>query len=220
MNVWIYGGIMRRLEQKQLQTAILCIGIAVAVLGFSMHLIIPSEIRSNYPVRLEASSYAADEISFTTGDAEYTLHIHLRLDFLYQNLSAYLLDVSEYERFSTGTPLNNVAKIAEFTGSPSYEWELTPTGDIDIYVVILNNNSVTVFCGYYYTIIPSTFYLTMSIGFIGLFVILAGFGWQLVGWKRYFIVGLGINFVLFYLRTFALVGDIFSFGEGCEVVLL
>ncbi len=210
---------MKTPSLKKLQTAIICIGITVTVFGFLTHFYVPSEIRSNYPIRLEASSYSTNRISFSAVDVDYTLQIHLRLDFLYQNLSAYLLEASEFERFSTGTPLYEVAKIAEFTGFPTYEWELTPIEDIDFYVVIFNNNSVPVFCGYYYTILPSTFFLTLSIGFIGLFVILAGFGWQLVGWKRYFIIGLGINFVLFYLRTFALVGDVFSFSAILDLTI-
>ncbi|UCH05053.1 MAG: hypothetical protein JSW05_02525 [Candidatus Thorarchaeota archaeon] len=207
---------MRKPDRKQLQVAVICIGVVIAVFGFSIHFVVPGETRSGYPITVEASSYVVDEIRFSPGTDDYSFRLYLRLNFLYQNLSAYLLSETEYERFSTGTPIGEVDTIANFAGSPDYEWETSPSGDINLRIVIFNNNTVRVFCGYYYVVIPATFSSSLTIAFAGLFVALAGLGWYLVGWRRYFILGLAVNLALFYVRVFTLVADVFAFSVLLE----
>ncbi|MFX0045854.1 MAG: hypothetical protein ACFE8Z_08405, partial [Candidatus Hermodarchaeota archaeon] len=207
---------MRKPDRNQLQVAVICIGVVIAVFGFSIHFVVPGETRSGYPITVEASSYIVDEIRFIPGTGDYSFRLYLKLDFLYHNLSAYLLSETEYERFSTGTPIGEVDTIADFAGSPDYEWETSLSGDIDLRLVIFNNNTVRVFCGYYYVVIPATFFSSLTIGFAGLLVILAGLGWYLTGWRRYFILGLAVNLALFYVRVFTLVADVFAFSVLLE----
>ncbi|MFX1266196.1 MAG: hypothetical protein ACFFH0_12490, partial [Promethearchaeota archaeon] len=207
---------MRKPDRNQLQVAVICIGVVIAVFGFSIHFVVPGETRSGYPITVEASSYIVDEIRFIPGTGDYSFRLYLKLNFLYQNLSAYLLSETEYERFSTGTPIGEVDTIADFAGSPDYEWETSLSGDIDLRLVIFNNNTVRVFCGYYYVVIPATFFSSLTIGFAGLLVILAGLGWYLTGWRRYFILGLAVNLALFYVRVFTLVADVFAFSVLLE----
>lgn len=191
-------------SKKQVQKTVIIIGILLAILGFSFHFITPSASRSGYPLRLGASSHTAERLHFVLGSGEYTLQLELRLDFLSENLSAYILTPSEYERFSSGTSLNDVDKIAEFVRSPTHTYVVVLTENLDVFLVIQNNNTVDVFCGYYYSVLPDTFYLTVTIGFVGLLIALLGFGWYRKGWLRYFVAGASVNLLLFFIRIFTL----------------
>jgi Gpi18-like mannosyltransferase len=137
----------------------------------------------------------------------------VNLAFGYENLSAYLVSAGEYVRFESGTPLNELEYIAEFVGSPMYEWETTITDDLDLYMFILNNNTYQVFCGYNYSILPSTFYPSLTVGFAGVFVTLLGLAWFLKGWKRFFASGVCINLLFFYIRIFTLAGSSSGFPD-------
>jgi hypothetical protein len=169
---------MVRTRKKVLQKSIIIVGIVLAVSGLSLHFAIPSTTRSGSPARLEDSDYIIDYLDFAIGDVEYIFKFYMKF-YGFQNISAYLLTPVEYARFSTGTPLHDLNFIAAFSNSVDSLWQTTLTSNLDIYLIIFNNNTYDVICGYYYVIIPFTFFPTLIIGFTGAFFVLCGLGWYL-----------------------------------------
>ncbi|MGY5852841.1 MAG: hypothetical protein RTU92_04670 [Candidatus Thorarchaeota archaeon] len=203
---------MIQLERTQFQTGIIIIGIAIAVFGFSIHFLTPSKIGSGSPTQIDATSYAIENINFGVSDAEYSFRFFFR-HFGFQNLSVYILNTTEYDRFSNGTVLNELDVIASYPNTTDFQWEPPMIEDLDIYLIISNNNTYSAMCGYYFMILPSMYFDTLSIGFIGVFMILIGLIWYLTGWRRYLIIGVAINLVLFYLRIFTFTSDRLPFPE-------
>ncbi|MGD9397074.1 MAG: hypothetical protein PVJ05_11645 [Candidatus Thorarchaeota archaeon] len=204
---------MMKPQTNTLQKGVILLGLAIAVIGLTFHFMVPNDIRSDYPLRLDPSSQTVGNIALETGDPDYVLRLSVNLDYGYENLSAYLVSAGEYTRFESGTPLNELEYIAEFVGSPTYVWETTVTDDLDLHIFILNSNTYQVFCGYHYSILPSTFYPSLSVGFAGAFVTIFGLAWFLNGWKRFFVCGVAINLVFFYLRIFTLAGSSSGFPD-------
>ena len=203
---------MVRTKKKVLQKNLIVVGIALAVIGFSLHFSVPSTTRSGSPAWIEASNYMVDNLDFATGEREYIFKLYVKF-YGFQNLSAYLLTPLEYEHYSTGTPLRDLDFIASFSNSIDSLWQTTLTNNLDMYLILFNNNTYDVICGYYYVIIPSTFFSTLTVGFMGVFLFLCGLGWYLIGWRRYFILGFTINLVLFFVRIFTLVNDRIGFPD-------
>lgn len=203
---------MVRTNRITLQKSIIVVGIILAVLGFSQHFVVPSTTRSGSPVLIEASDHIAHHLHLELGEVEYTFRVYVRF-FGFQNLSAYLLTGIEYERFSSGTPLNQVTFIAEFLNSVDSQWESVLIEDLDIFIVLFNNNTYDVICGYYYAIIPTTFFITLTIGFAGCVLILCGLVWYMTGWRKYFLLGFSFNLILFFIRIFTLVNYRLGFPD-------
>ena len=130
-----------RPQSSTIQKGVILLGIAIAVLGLSFHFAIPNDIQSEYPLQLAPSSYIVDNIALDTGAPDYRFKLSVNLDHGYQNLSAYLVNATEYARFESGTPLTSLEFIAEFVDSPKHVWETTITDDLDFYIFIVNNNS-------------------------------------------------------------------------------
>ena len=200
-----------KLHTRSLQRGLILFGIVIAVIGLAFHFAIPSDVRSEYPKQMQPSTYAVDNLALELDATEYMFHLDVNLDFGYENLSAYLVDADEYSRFTSGTSLSDLVYLVEFVDSPRYAWETIVTEDLDFYLFILNNNTYEVFCGYQYSILPSTFFPTLTIGFVGFFVTLLGLGWYSSGWRKFFVLGVSVNLVFFYLRVYTLVTSTIGF---------
>jgi hypothetical protein len=194
------------MDRRILQRSIVVLGIAIAIAGFLLHFSVPGTTRSGFNVVVESSSNAVDHIFMELGDADYEFGIEIlppEQD-LAENTIGYLLTSAEYERYVSGTPIQDVDVLLQFASGGRTSYEASLTVELNLFIVFFNDGPNLVSWTYYYVILPSGFYPTFTLGFSGLFIIMAGAGWSLTGWKRYFVIGAGINLALFFLRTFTL----------------
>jgi hypothetical protein len=194
------------MDRRIIQRGIIVLGIVIAVVGFALHFSVPGTTRSGFNIIVEGSSSAIDHISMELGDADYEFGIEVLPpeQYLAENTTGYLLTETEYERYLSGTPIQDVDVLLQFGSGERTSYETSLTTELDLYIVFFNGGSDLVSWTYYYVILPSGFYPTFTLGFSGLFISLAGLGWISTGWKRYFVIGVSINLVLFFLRTFTL----------------
>jgi Gpi18-like mannosyltransferase len=193
-------------KMNQAQQAILLIGIIIASAGFTTHFLTPGTTRSGLGIQVDAGETAVRGILLDLAEVEYFFGIELLPpgQTSANNITAVLLDASNYDLYVSGTPLTDVDAILTIEDSTRGQYNTTVTDELELYVVVQNSGTDPTFWSYYYAIIPSSFYQTLAIGFAGVFIILAGLSWILNGWKRYFIVGLSVNVVLFFIRIFTL----------------
>ncbi|MHA2301211.1 MAG: hypothetical protein ACXACD_09680 [Candidatus Thorarchaeota archaeon] len=192
----------RRIAQK----SVIVLGIVIVIAGFALHFSVPGTTRSGFNVIVEGSSSAVDHIFMELGDARYEFGIEMLPPGQYpvETTTGYLLTPTEYERYMSGTPIEDVDALLQFGSGERTSYEASLTTELSLYIVFFNNGSDLVSWTYYYVILPSGFYPTFIFGFSGLFICMAGLGWISTGWKRYFVIGVSINLVLFFLRTFTL----------------
>ncbi|MGY5870882.1 MAG: hypothetical protein RTV72_01415 [Candidatus Thorarchaeota archaeon] len=195
---------MKGFEVGSRQKAIILIGIVIASVGFGLHFIVPGTGRSGFIILIDPMSTTTETISLSPGPAEQ----YLLLDLLgpdHPNLSVYLLDEAQFLLYDSGTPLNNITEQVILDANGRATYRAIVEYDLDFFLVLTNNGSTLQTFTHYYSLLPSTFFSSVIIGFIGLFLIIIGFGWHYSGWKRYFLIGVGANLVFFLVRIFTLV---------------
>ena len=194
---------MKGIEIGPRQKALILVGLVIATVGFGLHFLTPGTGRSGFIIVIQPMETSVETISLSTGSIKH----HFLFDFLgpdHTNLSIYFLDATQYQMYDSGTPLSNISAqiILNENGRATY-LELIDSNR-DFYLVLVSSHSELLTFTYYYSLLPLTFFSTVTIGFIGLFLIILGFGWQFTGWKRYFLIGLGANLVFFLIRIFTL----------------
>jgi hypothetical protein len=194
------------MERARVQQGIIVSGLIILVIGMGLHLSVPGVTRSGYPVFVDPNGYAVESIGLELGAAEYSFGIDLLgpIQTPNENFSVYLLDASQYLDWNSGTPIDDLSSPLQFNEDARALYEDTFTSELNLFIVIFNYDDNQVIWTYYYTAMPPTFYPTLMIGFCGLFVMLAALAWLLTGWKRYFVIGISINLVLFFIRIFTL----------------
>ena len=194
------------MDRRTIQRGIIVLGLVIAVAGFTLHFSTPGTTRSGFNVIVEGSSNAVDHIALKLGDADYKFGIEMLPpeQNIAENTTGYLLTDTEYDKYLLGTPIQDLDALLKFGSGERTSYETSLTTELDLYVVFFNYGHDSVSWTYYYAILPSGFYPTLTLGFVGLFIAMAGVGWNLEGWKRYFVIGTSINLVLFFIRTFTL----------------
>ena len=194
---------MNRIDFGPRQKAIIIVGLVIAIAGFGLHFVAPGSGRSGFIILIQPTDTTVETLSLSTGSIEH----HFQFHFLgpdHDNLSVYLLDDSQFQLYESGTPLGNISErvILDETGRATYTQIID--SDVDLFLVLTNNGTELLTFTYYYSLLPSSFFLTATIGFVGLFIIILGLGWHYTGWKRYFLIGLGANLAFFLVRIFTL----------------
>ncbi|MHA2066513.1 MAG: hypothetical protein ACXABY_19245, partial [Candidatus Thorarchaeota archaeon] len=194
------------MERRIVQKGIIVLGVVIAAAGFVIHFSVPGTTRSGFNVIVEGSKCAVEHISMDLGQADYQFGIEMLPpeQFPVENTTGYLLSSAEYERYIGGTPVEDVEALLQFDSSDRMSFETSLDSELDLYIVFLNGNAELISWTYYYVILPSGFYASFTLGFIGVFVAMGGLLWFYNGWKRYFVIGVSINLVLFFIRTFTL----------------
>ncbi|TFG29207.1 hypothetical protein EU528_10025 [Candidatus Thorarchaeota archaeon] len=194
---------MSGLEIGPRQKAIIFLGLVIATTGFGLHFMIPGMGRSGILIEIEPMDTTIASISLSTGPFE---QIFL-FDFLGSNQSdffVYFLSADQLLLYESGTPLSTLSEPLLLDENGRATYQMSMNGDIDLFLVLVNNGSERTTISYYYSLLPSTFFPSVTIGFVGLFLILIGFGLHYSGWKRYFLIGVGANLVFFLIRIFTL----------------
>ncbi|MDF1538924.1 MAG: hypothetical protein P1Q69_08475, partial [Candidatus Thorarchaeota archaeon] len=197
---------MNSTDIRRVKQGIIVVGVIIAIIGLGNHFLIPGTSRSGLAVQVGEYETATRSITLDLQEVEYFFGIEFLppLQTESMNISAYLLDAENYNLYTSGIALDDVDALLVVDNSTRVQYETSITDEIDLYFVIQNNGSESSLWSYYYAVIPSTYYPSLLIGFAGVFTILLGIGWLLTGWKRFFVVGLGINAVLFVIRIFTL----------------
>jgi len=194
---------MKRIEVGTREKALILVGLVVATVGFSVHFINPGTGRSGILIVIQPMETEVDTISLFPKSVEQ----NFRFDFLgpdHPNLTIYFLNETQFETYQSGTALSNITDqiLLDVDGRGVYT-QLIDT-DTNFYLILVNNHSEFLTFSYYYSLLPAAFFPSVVTGFIGLLLIVLGFAWHYVGWKRYFLIGLGVNLFIFLIRIFTL----------------
>jgi hypothetical protein len=176
-------------------------GIVIAVVGLGFHFTIPGTSRSGFAILIPANGTTTERIHLILADTEYEFKIELMGS---ANTTCYLLTPVEYQSYIEGTPLTELDALITTEGENREQYESMITDSIDRYVIAVNENDYMISVTYFYAVIPPTYFSSITIAFIGIFISLGGFCWFLTGWKRYFAAVLSIHVLVFYLRIFTL----------------
>ena len=190
-----------QVQIENLKKIIIVTGLVITIVGFSFHFAIPGTSRSGFAILIPASDTTTERIQLTLTDTEYEFKIELMGS---ANCTCYLLTPADYQSYSEGTPLTELNPLIWTNGEKREHYESTITDLIDYYVVAINDNDYMISVTYYYAIIPPTYFASITVAFIGVFISLGGFSWLFTGWKKYFTVVLSIHVFLFYLRILTL----------------
>ena len=194
---------MKGFEIRSREKAIIMIGIIIASIGFGLHFIIPGSGRSGILIPVESMDITIEPLSLSSGPIEQNFLLDL-LGSNQSDFSIYLLNEAQFLSYGSGTPLSNFSEQIFLNESGRATYRTVVNGDLNLFLIMVNNGSELAIISYYYSLLPSSFFSTVTIGFIGLFLILFGFGWHYSGWKRYFLIGLSVNLVFFLVRIFTL----------------
>ncbi|NHJ12717.1 MAG: hypothetical protein EAX95_03535 [Candidatus Thorarchaeota archaeon] len=194
------------MDRERLQKAVIIAGLITAVIGLGFHLSVPGVTRSGYPIFVGGHDHAVESIRLELGASEYSFGIDLLgpSQVANENFSVYLLDSGQFAEWSSGTPIDEAGTALQFDVASRARYEEPFTSTFNRYIIIFNFDDNEAIWSYYYVALPPSFYLSLTIGFSGVFITLAGLGWRVTGWKRYFLAGSSVNLVLFFLRTFTL----------------
>jgi hypothetical protein len=188
-----------------MKKSLILIGLMVCIVGLGLHLSSPGKTRSGFPVNAIPFETVIENLN-APNTVGYGFGIELlgpeQIDF--NGTSAFLLTDSQYTDYLSGTPLNETGALIslELGGRGSYETTLTE--DLDLFIVVTNHDNTTVPWSYYYYLLPSGYYPSFTIAFIGFFITIIGFILFYDGWKRLFLTGVGIQSLFFFVRVFTL----------------
>lgn len=182
------------------------VGFVLLAVGLVWHFSIPGTSRGGFAINVEGGSDVVESIALEFGPSDYSFGIEVMgLDQSDQsNCTAIIVDRLGYGAYQSGTPLDQIEALLEVVDQPRGTLELSTDGRVELHLIISNSNTNQSVWTYYYTMFPSSFYVSLTIAFSGAFTILAGAIVTLTGWKRYFVGGVALNLILFFVRTFTL----------------
>jgi len=196
---------MALVDRRVIQQGIVLVGIVVAVVGLSLHFAVPGTSRSGFPVTVEGNSTTVEMVTQDIVQTEAFFGIDvMSVEQSGGDCSVYLLHPSEYERYVNGTPLDDLEALLEIRHSGRSRYEVITIEPVALYLVFVNHLPDTAMVSYYYAYFPNSYFPTLCIGFLGVFVVVFGTAWYVTGWKRYFMLGFSVNLVLFLIRIFTL----------------
>ncbi|MFX0038213.1 MAG: hypothetical protein ACFE91_06170 [Promethearchaeota archaeon] len=191
-------------------------GIILVTIGLIIHSINPIEVgNSNVSSEPNEGVRVVEDIStnYTVSiipeleQTYYDFQIYLFISLINQdseiNYSLYVLNQLNYFEFENGSNLDDLEPISQ------YHDEVTDFGEIkkaihvhedtDVFIVLVNNGieSFDFVFFYHYSITPITYFIGLVIIAFGAVSTLFSSALYFVGWKRYFIIGAGINIGLF-----------------------
>ncbi|MGY5854134.1 MAG: hypothetical protein RTU92_11245 [Candidatus Thorarchaeota archaeon] len=197
---------MESTHRLTIKRIIIVVGILICATGFMMHIATPGLSRSGLAVLVDPSSESVEQLYHTLTPNEYEFRIDLLGNEQSEmgNTSAYLLTASEFAQYSGGTPIYNVTALLVVDNATRGNIEFTVADTLDLYIVFVNTDESVAMWTYYFAVFPGSYFPTLTVAYIGVLITLAGMAWLLTGWKRYFVVGMAINSVLFFIRVFTL----------------
>ncbi len=196
---------MKLINSSSVKKGIILVGVLITLVGLTLHLSVPGTTRSGYPMNVPPMDVAVENLSIPNSIG-YGFGIEL-IDITQigsNESSAYLLTADQYNDYQSGIPLNETSALISLENGGRDSFETILTEDLNIYLVFTNEKNDTIFWQYYYYLLPASYYPTFTLAFSGSFITILGFAWYFSGWKRWFLVALGIQSILFLVRVFTL----------------
>jgi hypothetical protein len=196
---------MKLTDPTGIKKCVIIIGVFVTITGLGLHLAVPGTTRSGFPVDSEPMSITVENLHVpNTGGYGFGIDLMGPEQIDFNETTAHLLTVDQYNDFQSGTPLNETGTLISLLNGGRDSFEMILTEDLNVYIVVTNEGKSTVPWTYYYYVLPATYYPTFTIAFVGAFITVIGFTWYYNGWKRWFLAALGVQSLLFFIRVFTL----------------
>ena len=127
-------------ERSTIFKTIIIVGLLVTTIGFAFHFATPSTTRSGFAFFAEPNEVTVEHIYLELGEVENFFGIEVRgLGQMETPVySGYILNNTEYDRYSTGTPIEEVSALLTFGNGSTDILEMTVEGDVDLYIVVVN----------------------------------------------------------------------------------
>jgi hypothetical protein len=192
-------------SKRNMQKTLIVIGIAISIIGLSLHFAVSGTSRSGWALIVDGSSSSTRNIAVVLGGTEFQFSIEILGPELVdqENTSTYLVTASEYARFLSGVSIDDLDALLHLTDEARGTYEVTAS-EIDLYLIAVNENTFALAWGYYYVVLPPNYFQTLIFGFAGIFIANLSLAWFLSGWKRWLSVGITVNLALFFVRIFTL----------------
>ena len=210
------------LDKWTIRRIIIILGLMISAFGFGMHAAIPGVTRSGFPFIVEPYRVGERHISLDLSELEYFFEIDILGNAAQDGVATvYLLNSSEYAQYQAGAQLEDLEPLLTFHDGEKYraQYEARVSDYVDVYLILKNDHNVTISWTYYYAVIPDSYYPSFTLGFSGVFVVLITLGWMFTDWKRYFIAGVTINSILFFIRVFTLSNYSLGLPEIFETII-
>jgi hypothetical protein len=196
---------MAPVDRKVIQKGITLVGVLLAVVGLSLHFAVPGTSRSGFPVTVEGNNTTVEIVIQEIDQTEAFFGIDvMSVQQSGGNCSAYLFHPGEYERYLNGTSMNDLEVLLEIRHSGRGRYEVITAETVELYLVFVNHIPDSAMVSYYYVYVPNSYFPTLSLGFLGVFIVVLGTAWYFTGRKRYFMLGFSVNLALFLIRIFTL----------------
>jgi hypothetical protein len=207
---------MSKLEKKQMKKILLIVGLVVAIIGFVIHFNKPSVLSNSWalednPIFVKSGSTFTHHLDQPIGSpiTNFMFYIKGAVNVDDENKCTFLLlNETEYEKYTQSVSISNLKSIKGLVVNhipnmnlTEFEISLTIEVESDIYLVILNQNDNDVYPYYFYSIMHLDYFIGILIASLGLIFTIFVFAWYLTGWKRYFVLGAGINLTMFLIRV-------------------
>ena len=206
---------MSRFNQNGLKKFLIIIGLVAFIIGLIVHISMPTFISNawsegDFPKTIESEKTSIKQINFELEVPLKEYDFYLKGSFSgadVKECSALLLDESEFEKFNIGVPIDSLKPLKDIileqdigSNFSTFEVFLKLSEQTDIYLILINQNDNEVYPYYFYSFIHPVYYVGLLVFSIGLIFSLSVLAWYLSGWKRYFIIGVTINSLLFLIR--------------------
>lgn len=210
---------MRLFEKRKIHKTFIVLGFLILILGLIIHSWIPTEIGNsnmssvskdgeNYIKDLTGSKDILIKPNMNTQDngIKISLFIYLMSEGEI-DCTVLILNDSNYNRFKSGSSLTKVEYLKRFEriseGFAQIREEFFIENENSIHILIINNSDFPLEINYfyYYSITPLTYFIGLLLISIGIFILIITLIWYLKNWKRYLIIGIGINLGFFLLAV-------------------
>ena len=206
---------MNNLNKKLLRNLLIGVGLTISVVGLGIHLIAPSDMKNSYMkegklLSINPEGYTVEYIKYKQNPLfdQYLLYLIAFINpTTPENCLILFLNETEFERFNQSIPIEDLIPIKSLEGyyeasynSATFESLFIIDVEEDIYLIIINENENEIFPFYFYSLTSPTYYSGLIIFSIGLIFAVGILVWYLEGWKRYLMLGISINLVIFLFR--------------------
>ncbi len=196
--------------QRHLIKILGIIGLLTTVIGLGIHLSAPCVIRSDYG-KIESGAILVEsfQVPADVQNNNFTFYLIMSIEKITpDNLSMVLVNASEYQKFADSGSTVGLTPIVAFSGqflAPNntvVDSSLSLALQGTFYLLVWNKTAL---------VDPPNFYLFMSatsplflpgllVTACGTCILMIFLAWYLIGWKRYMVIGIGVNLIPFFLH--------------------
>ncbi len=186
------------------------LGLGLVIIGLGLHTEGALLLWKNYYYQIAPGENYAEALPILPkfGEDSINLCIFASSQSSLEKFTAVFVNVSEYGRFEDGAALTELVCLASIDMKSTMEgYNITevmtsvhfPQSGL-VYLIIKNNDSANRTVSFWISAISPLYYVGLVVAICGTFCILATLAWFSSGWKRYLVIGVGVNFIAFFTR--------------------